>query len=318
MRAARQDPFALDRRAVRSAANAAAASYDAAAVLQSAVREHLLERLDYVRLEPAVVLDLGAATGGGCAALTARYPDALVIGADIAERMLLAARSNNAASAPCTYLCADALALPLAADSVDLVFCNLLLPFCEPLELALREIKRVLSPGGLFNFATAGPDTLYELRDAWASIDPSPHVHRFPDMHDVGDAILAAGLAEPVLDTDYFTLYYRNVKTIMRELQACGAHNATVGRKRGLTGRGQFGQLQDAYEQFRDSERRLPVSCEIIYGQAWGQAPGTGVDAATGEARVPVDRIGRRSRAPGTDTAGGPADPPGRLPKKLI
>lgn len=299
MSAARQDPYALDRREVRKAANAAAATYDAAAALQSAVREQLLERLDYVRLEPAVILDLGAATGEGCSALAGRYPQALVIGVDFAENMLLAARRKTATTESCHFLCADALALPIRADSVDLVFCNLMLPFCEPLELALREIKRVLRPGGLLNFATAGPDTLYEMRDAWGSIDSAPHVHRFLDMHDVGDAMLAAGLAEPVLDTDYFTLYYRNVTTIMRELQACGAHNAMVGRSRCLTGRGQLQQLQKAYEQFRDAEQRLPVSCEIIYGQAWGQAPGTGVDAATGEARVPLERIGRRSKPPG-------------------
>lgn len=289
------EAFAIDAGTVRRAANRAASSYDEAAALQGEVRARLLERLDYVRLSPRVVLDLGAATGDGCAALQARYPDAAVVALDVAENMLRRARHKHADSGVDGYLCADAMALPLAADSVDLVFSNLLLASCPAPERVLREVSRVLRPGGLFNFATAGPDTLYELRDAWAQVDNSPHVHLFSDMHNVGDAVLAAGLAEPVLDLEYFTLCYRSLGGIMRELKACGASNAAVGRARGLLGRRRWQALQQAYEQFRDAEQRLPVSCEIIYGQAWGRDPGATRPLADGEARVPLSAIGRRS-----------------------
>lgn len=292
------DAFAIDAKAVRRAANRAARGYDEAAALQREVRERLLERLDYVRLEPRVILDLGTATGDGSAALRARYPEAVVIALDLAENMLQQARHKHAESTNVEYLCADAMALPLATDSVDLIFCNLLLPSCQAPERVLGEVSRVLRPGGLFNFATAGPDTLYELRDAWAEIDNGPHVHLFSDMHDVGDAVLAAGLAEPVLDLEYFTLCYRSLDGIMRELKACGASNAATGRMRGLLGKQRWQALQQAYEQFRDAEQRLPVSCEVIYGQAWGRAPGAAVTAEGGEAQVPLSAIGRRSSRP--------------------
>lgn len=288
------EAFAIDATVVRRTANRAAQSYDEAAALQREVRERLLERLDYVRLQPTVVLDLGSATGDGSAQLRRRYPEATVVALDVAENMLLRARDKHASAKDVEYLCADAMALPLTTDSVDLVFCNLLLPACEAPARVLQEVSRVLRPGGLFNFATTGPDTLYELRDAWAQIDDGPHVHLFSDMHDVGDAVLAAGLAEPVLDLEYLTLCYRSLKGIMRELKACGASNATAGRMRGLLGKGRWQALQQAYEQFRDAEHRLPVSCEVIYGQAWGSARSSAVSVEGGEAQVPLSAIGRR------------------------
>lgn len=212
------DPVLLDAAEVRRAANAAARTYDEAAALQKVVRERLLERLDYVSLQPKVILDLGAATGHGSAALAQRYPDATVVAVDIAEQMLLQAMSVPAQPREFTAVCADAAALPFRNASVDLVFCSLLLPWCNAPTRVFEECRRILQPGGLFNFATAGPDTLYEMRAAWAEVDSATHVNRFLDMHDVGDGLLAAGMAEPVLDVDYFTLTYKTVKGLMRDL----------------------------------------------------------------------------------------------------
>lgn len=289
------DLFALDVMAVRRAANAAAKTYDGAAALQAEVRQRLLERLDYVKLEPAVVVDLGAATGAASAILAKRYPDAHIVALDSAEQMLRRVCARTISPQRLTLLQADAAALPLADGSVDLIFCNLLLPWCNDPMLVLAECRRVLRPGGLFNFATLGPDTLYEMREAWAAVDQASHVHRFADMHNVGDAVVAAGMAETVLDLEYITLCYRSVNSIMRELKACGAHNSTAGRSRGLTGRARLQALNEAYEQFRDSDGRLPVSCEVIYGQAWGPFPKSTVDPKTNEAHVPVSGIGRRA-----------------------
>lgn len=294
-----RDPYLLDRSAVRRAASAAAHGYDDAAALQAEVRLRLLERLDYVKIAPEVVLDLGAATGAACAALAERYPDAVVIALDCAEAMLQQLSEKDLACAEPGRLCADAGAIPLREGSVDLVFCNLLLPWCNQATGVLQEVRRVLRPGGLFNFSTLGPDTLYEMREAWSSVDRGSHVHRFVDMHIVGDAVLAAGLAEPVLDLEYITLSYRSIQGIMRELKACGASNATAGRARGLTGKARMRQLEQAYERFRDENGRLPVSCEVIYGQAWGQEPRSVVDPETNEATVPLARIGRRRGSSG-------------------
>lgn len=293
--AGRADPFVLDVKAARRSANAAALTYDDAAALQAEVRGRLLERLDFVKLNPAVVVDLGAATGAASAALVKRYPDAQIIALDSAQDMLRQARKQESGASKLGLLCADASALPLADASVDLIFCNLLLPWCNDPMRIFKECRRVLRPGGLFNFATLGPDTLYEMREAWSAVDRATHVHRFADMHDVGDAVVAAGLAEPVLDLEYITLCYRSVTSIMRELKACGASNVTAGRPHGLLGRKRMRALEQAYEQFRDNEGRLPVSCEVIYGQAWGSRPGSAVDPQTNEASVPIARIGRRT-----------------------
>lgn len=288
------DPLFLESAVVRSAANAAAKGYDESAILQAEVRKRLLERLDYVRLQPATILDMGAATGEACVVLASRYPQARIIALDFAVNMLRETSARPELQGRCDLLCADAQALPLASGSVDLIFCNLLLPWCnEPLNV-LQECRRVLRPGGLFNFATAGPDTLYEMRAAWSSVDRTSHVHRFIDMHDVGDALLSVGLAEPVLDLEYITLSYRSVEGIMRELKACGAHNATTGRPRGLMGKARMQAVYDAYEQFRGDDGRIPVSCEVIYGQAWGALPASKLDPLTSEASVPLSSVGRR------------------------
>ena len=289
------NPFSLDVAEVRRAANAAANTYDAAAALQAEVRERLLERLDYVKLKPGVVLDLGAATGGAVAALAERYSSAQIIAVDIADKMLLRTGERDFRALPPDLLCADAAALPVASASVDLIFCNLLLPWCNDPGQVLQECRRVLKPGGLLNFSSLGPDTLYEMREAWASVDGASHVHRFADMHDVGDAVVAAGLAEPVLDLEYITLCYRSVSGLMREIKACGAHNSTVGRRRGLTGPRTMRALENAYEQYRDEDGRLPVSCEVIYGQAWGPQPGSAVDPLSNEASVPLTSVRRRN-----------------------
>ncbi|NNF52184.1 MAG: methyltransferase domain-containing protein, partial [Gammaproteobacteria bacterium] len=253
------DPYTLETTEVRRAANAAASTYDEAAALQAEVRKRLLERLDYVKLEPDVVLDLGAATGGASRSLGERYGDAQIVAVDFADRMLRRIAERDLPAKAPGLLCADAVALPLASDSVDLIFCNLLLPWCNEPGRVLQECRRVLKPGGLFNFSALGPDTLYEMREAWSSVNGASHVHRFADMHDVGDAVVAAGFAEPVLDLEYITLCYRSVDGIMRELKACGAHNATAGRSRGLTGAGSLRLVESAYEKFRDADGRLPV-----------------------------------------------------------
>ena len=184
--------------------------------------------------------------------------------------------------------------MPLADASVDVVYSNLMLQWCDDLDALFAEFRRVLKPRGLLTFSTFGPDTLKELRAAWASVDGHTHVHRFIDMHDIGDALVRAGLSEPVLDVERFTLTYEDVQALMRDLKAIGAHNAAAGRAPGLTGRGRLRAMSAAYERYR-SAGRLPASYEVVYGQAWGRAPAV-ASAAPGEVRIPADSIGRRSK----------------------
>lgn len=286
--------FDLDPKTVRNSFDAASASYDAAAVLQKEVRSRLLDRLEFVTLRPEVILDLGAGTGHASRALKARYPHARVIAVDIAPRMLDEARHQMGWRRRFDRLCAEAARLPLKDQSVDLIVSNLMLQWCIPPDGVLAEIQRVLRPRGLFSFTSFGPDTLHELRSAWAAVDTHPHVHKFIDMHDLGDALVRARLAEPVLDVEHFTLTYPNAVALMRELKLIGARNASQGRGSGLTGRQSLKTLENAYESYRENGV-LPATYEVVYGQAWG----TDSVSGGGEFRVPVDRIGKRSRGIG-------------------
>ena len=284
---------AIERGEVRRAFDRAAATYDAAAELQRRVRDELLSRLDYVKLEPAAVLDLGAGTGHAALALKRRYPASTVLAVDLAESMLREARRRQTLFRRFQRVCADAAALPLRSASVELVFSSLMLQWCDVPDGVFAECRRVLRPGGLLSFATFGPDTLVELRRAWAAADDGVHVSRFLDMHDVGDALVRAGFAEPVMDVDRVTLTYAEVRDLMRDLKAIGAHNAASGRRRGLTGRSTFARVVDAYERER-RDGRLPATYEVVYGHAWAPAADGRRADSSGEVRVPIHSIGRR------------------------
>lgn len=281
----------LDTRQLRRAFDRASPGYDRVAVLQHEVRQELLARLDLARIDPRQVLDAGAGTGRGSAALARRFRRARVTALDLAEGMLCETRRNRPWRSGIRAVCGDVSRLPLATGSMDLVFSSLVLQWCDEPATVLREFRRVLAPRSLLTFATLGPDTLKELRSAWAAVDAMPHVHRFMDMHDVGDAIVGAGFADPVLDVDYTVLTYDDVRSLMCDLKAVGAQNASQDRARGLTGKHKLEALRAAYEpQRRDG--RLPVTYEIVYANAWTPAEG----ATRHEARIRPEMIGRRVR----------------------
>jgi len=290
------DPYLIDGGRVQHSFGRAASGYDASAVLQARVRAELLDRLELVRLEPTVILDLGAGTGHASLALKRRHRGAHVVALDLAPGMLQEAGRRQTLLRRFRRVCADAAALPLRAASVDLVLSNLMLQWCNDPAVVFRECRRVLKPGGLLTFTTFGPDTLVELRRAWAAAaDGHTHVNRFIDMHDLGDALVRSGLAEPVLDVERYTLTYATVRDLMRDLKAIGAHNANAGRPRGLTGRGAFERMVTAYETSRRDDR-LPATYEVVFGQAWAPVSPSSARGTPGEVTVPIDRIGRRGR----------------------
>jgi len=286
--------YAIERREVRRAFGRAAAGYDAAAELQRRVRGELLERLDLVRIDPSAVLDLGTGTGHAALALKRRYPKAQVVALDLAESMLREAGRRQTLIRRFRRVCADAACLPFRPASFDIVFSNLMLQWCDDPDRVFAECRRVLRPGGLLSFASFGPDTLVELRRAWAAVDDHVHVSRFIDMHDLGDALVRAGFAEPVMDVERHVLNYAKVPELMRDLKAIGAHNASAGRPRGLTGKGALARMIAAYETFR-RDGRLPATYEVVFGHAW--APVTEPRprrSPTAETLVPLSQIGRR------------------------
>jgi malonyl-CoA O-methyltransferase len=289
------DPFKLDRPSIRTSFDRASAQYESAAVLQGRVGSELLGRLEFFKFQPAVVIDLGAGTGRGTEELKRRYRRALVVALDMAPGMLREAQRRQHLFRRFERVCADAMRLPFADSSVDVVFSSLMLQWCDPLDVVFAEVRRVLKPEGFFAFSTFGPDTLKELRSAWAAVDGYSHVNQFVDMHDIGEALVRAGLMEPVLDVDRIQLTYSDTLMLMRDLKTIGAHNVTAGRSRGLTGRARLAQLQAAYEQFR-RDGRIPATYEVIYGAAWGAAGRHGASPQGGEIRIAPRDIRRAKR----------------------
>ena len=276
----------LDKSQARRAFERAAGTYDASAALQNEVGSRLVERLDYIRMQPRQILDLGAGTGVFSAVLGKRYRKAEVFALDIAPSMLQLARARGGWWRRPRCVCADAEVLPFADASFDFIFSNLMLQWCTDLAATLRELHRVLAPGGLLMFTTLGPDTLHELRASWSAVDGYTHVNPFIDMHDVGDALLQARWAEPVMDAERITVTYRELATLMLDLKHIGAHNVTRGRPRGLTGKRRFQAFTTAYEQFR-RDGVLPSTYEVIYGHAWAPRQASA-------AEVPLPQIPRQ------------------------
>jgi len=273
----------MDKRAIRAAFERAAPHYDQAASLQQEVARRLDERLEVMKITPALILDAGCGTGLGLALLRARYPHARLVGLDLAPAMLQQTRARHGQargwrawlsrlmpdpSIP-ALVCGDIERLPLARDCVDLVWSNLALQWVEDLQASLREVHRVIRPGGLFAFSTFGPDTLKELRQAFAEVDDYTHVNRFIDMHDIGDMLVYAGFTHPVMEMEFITLTYADLRSLLRELKAIGADTVLEGRRMGLMGRRQWQRLADNYERLR-RDGRLPATFEVIYGHAWG------------------------------------------------
>jgi malonyl-CoA O-methyltransferase len=270
--------FDIDKKQVRRAFSRAARQYDAAAVMQREVCTRMLERLDYIKLQPASVLDVGSGTGWGTRQLGERYPAAKIVALDIAIGMLQAAKAQTSwwkklrAAQQQHAVCADVETLPLAAGSVDLVWSNLAVQWCNDLPATFAELHRVLKIEGMLMFSTFGPDTLQELRHAFTGVDGHRHTNRFADMHDIGDMLVGAGFAEPVMDMEYLTLTYADVKAVMQDLRSIGAHNATQGRAQGMMGKTAWNQVLQQYEQLRVAGK-LPATFEVIYGHAWKPKP---------------------------------------------
>ncbi|MCZ6537791.1 MAG: malonyl-ACP O-methyltransferase BioC [Gammaproteobacteria bacterium] len=289
----RQDRiFHPDAARVRQAFNRSAESYDRSAVLELEVMERLLQRLDLVRLEPELILDAGAGTCRAIPNLRRRYPASRILAVDFAEQMVAAAPPPIDGQ---HAICADLGRLPLPDDSVDLVFCNLALPWVADIDRVFGEFYRVLKPRGLVGFSCYGPDTLYELRQAWSETDADRRFLDFPDMHNIGDALVHNGLAEPVMDAEHFTLTYDSVRKLLDDLIDTGAQNVIQGTMPKLVSGHNVRALEDAYERFRH-QGKLPATYEVVYGHAWGPIEKRARPAGPDEFRIPASSIGLRTK----------------------
>ncbi len=254
---------AIDKRRVAESFSRAASSYDQAAEFQRQVGTNLLARLPE-RFAPRAIIDLGCGTGYFTRALTRRYQQP-VIGLDLAEGMLRFA-SAQSAIAPSGYasswVVADAEALPLKPESLDLIFSSLALQWCPDLGRALAQAAQALRPGGCLALSTLVKGTLTELRQAWQTVDGFVHVNRFMAVEDLQQLLATAGFGRWRCELEAHVLHYAQLSGLTQELKALGAHNLNPGRPGGLTGRTRLRALTQAYEAFRQPSG-LPATYQV-------------------------------------------------------
>jgi len=259
--------------------------------LRREIAQRMAERLALVKLTPQAVLDAGCGEGADLVGLQKRYADARLIGIDAAPAMLAAARKQQGSAwsalnnvlaqwlpnrlragkmlgAQPGLLCGDFAQLPLAANTVDLVWSNMALHWHPQPDRVFAEWRRVLRVDGLLMFSCFGPDTMKELRAALAQVDRTPHVLPFVDMHDFGDMLGEAGFATPVMDMETITITYETTAKLLADVRALGG-NPLANRRRGLIGRSAWGRALQILENSRRADGRIPLSFEIIYGHAF-------------------------------------------------
>ena len=267
--------------------------YEHHAALEQEVCDRLLERTAFNRRPPLQILDLGCGTGSGSAQLKETFPEAQVVGMDTSQAMLSQLSRRSSGRRPLKAVCGDLGALPFGAWSADLVFSNLASYWCpEPMAM-FSEFRRVIRPDGLLLFSTFGPATMTEIREVWAGVDEAVEVPVFADLLEIGNALVAAGFREPVMDMEMITLSYPEMDALFHELEATGTSLLVHGWDRWRSARA---ALRKAYNPILMSGK-YPLSFEIIYGTAFGPGEGQPVKTPGGEeAAFSVDSL-RRSRS---------------------
>ncbi|MDP1602343.1 MAG: malonyl-ACP O-methyltransferase BioC [Legionella sp.] len=274
-----------------NAFNQQAVNYEKAAKVQLEIGQRLFERLSYLKIKPRYVLDLGCGTGVFTPLLKKKYPDAQVIGVDLAYGMLLESRKKQRLWRKWPLINGDMTALPFVDGLFDLVFANQVIHWAEPLSLVIRELNRVMNAEGCLMFSTLGPDSFIQLKKSWEQADGHAHTNVFADMHDIGDCLLRERFLDPVVDMELLTVNYPDLARLMKSLKAQGVRNVNPQRNPGLTGRKAWQAFEVAYQHHCSKEGKYPLTYEVVYGHAWkgeSRRAGDGV-----ETFIPVSQIKR-------------------------
>lgn len=284
---------------------------DAAQFLYGEIAQRMLQRLSYIRLAPANVLDAGCGAGHAIEPLRARYPGMNYTGLDACAPLLDAARERYAAkpsfwqklrnkpSPPVHFMQADLAGTGLPAEQIDLVWSNMALHWHAEPHRVLAEWRRILRPEGLAMYSCLGPGSLIELRQAVADAQLDTAAMEFVDMHDFGDLMLMNGFADPVMDQEILTLTYRTPEKLLEDIKALGG-NASANRRKGLAGRAWRQRLADALNAQRNMDGTIHLTLEVAYGHAWRtNAKFTPFEGAGSKGRKGPDGPTVRPRDPG-------------------
>lgn len=285
----------LNKRRINEDFSKAAETYDDAAIVQHEICDRALERLQMLKLQPGTILDIGSGTGRSVRGLQALFPSSCVIASDFALPMLQQVKQNQGSfHKNVSSICCDAERLAIKSESVDLIFSTSTFQWSEDLNQIFLECSRILKQDGVLLFTTFGPDTLKELRKSWAMVDIHEHVHRFMDMHHIGDMLQGNHYADPVVDMELITLEYQQARQLLRDLKATGSRGkfATndAGGHSGLMGKTKFQQFEATYETYRQKNGLLPASYEVIYGYARKSSLDKGNPSGK-EIRIPVNQV---------------------------
>ncbi|WP_115304065.1 malonyl-ACP O-methyltransferase BioC [Legionella beliardensis] len=274
-----------------NAFNQHAAHYEQAAKVQCEIGKRLFERLDYLKINPRFVLDLGCGPAIFTPLLKKKYPKARIVGIDLAYDMLQQAKSKQHFWRKWFLVNGDMTALPFMDGLFDLVFANQVIHWHDALSPLMRELNRVMKPNGCFMFSTLGPDTFKELKQAWSLVDDYAHTNHFIDMHDIGDCLLNERFLDPVVDMEYLTVHYNDLAQLVHSLKDQGVRNINSSRNPGLTAKGSWQAFQRNYQSFLTANGKFPLTYEVIYGHAW---KGEQRKLEEGiETFIPVSKIGR-------------------------
>lgn len=250
----------IDKSKVSAAFDRAAGAYDAMAQFQHQVCERLATTLPATK--PTRILDGGCGTGYGASLLRRHWPDALVVGCDLAPEMARKTQARGIAS-----VCGDLERLPFADASFDLAWSSLALQWCQP-ALAYAELQRVLAPGGLLLFSTLGPNTLHELESAFTGIDAHRRVLPFAAATEVEAALAAAGFEQIQIESENWITRHRDFKTLLATIRGIGANQIGGNRRRSMMGKTAWQAAQARYETLRDGDGLLPATYEVAFGMA--------------------------------------------------
>ena len=249
----------LDKINIKRSFAKASDSYDALAGLQREIGLALLKRHNITELS-GVILDLGCGTGFLTRELKQFSGDKTIIAMDIAIPMLQEARSK----CDVMFSCVDIESLPVQDNSIDWIFSNLAFQWCTDLVGVFENFKRVLKPGGRLIFSSFGPQTLCELKWAWAKVDNYSHVNNFFSVQQLCEFMQQAGIQDIQIENSQHRSEYLNVMALMEELKGIGAHNVTVNRKKGFTTKTQWKNMNVAYESLVENGC-LPATFDVIY-----------------------------------------------------